>query len=37
MEDFDFKESLFKSIVYRIITVLLGFTTALVITGEIVL
>jgi len=31
----DWKETLFKSIIYRIITVVLGFTTSLIITGDI--
>ncbi|MFX1444415.1 MAG: DUF2061 domain-containing protein [Promethearchaeota archaeon] len=35
VENLDWKESLFKSIIYRIITVFLGFTTAYIITGDV--
>jgi uncharacterized membrane protein len=35
IENLEWKESLFKSIIYRIITVVLGFTTAYIITGDI--
>ena len=35
VKNFEWKESLFKSIVYRIITVILGFLTAYIITGDV--
>lgn len=35
IEKLEWRESLFKSIIYRIITVILGFTTAYIITGDI--
>jgi uncharacterized membrane protein len=37
LKNLDWKESLFKSIIYRIITVTLGFFTTLLITGDITL
>lgn len=35
IDNLEWKESLFKSIIYRVITVILGFTTAYIITGDI--
>ena len=35
VKNLEWKESLFKSIVYRIITVIIGFITALIVTGRI--
>ncbi len=37
VENLKWKESLYKSIIYRIITVILGFTTAYIITGDILI
>ena len=34
IKDIDWKETLFKSVIYRIITVILGFTTTYIITGN---
>ncbi len=37
IKDLDWKESLFKSIVYRIITLILGFSIALMVTGNLMI